>query len=233
VPADRSRSLTGLVVIVAGIIILLNNLGFTHIRIWDYWPVILIIWGLNSAFTGSKKIIAVTISLIVVLLGITLLSGNLGLFTVNIGLFFRLFWPLLIIIIGLSVVFNKSLPGKTNWAFMGGMERGKDTEWHLTTGSYLAFMGGIDLDLRKAVIADGETVLDLTAIMGGIEIKVPADLGVTCDGFAILGGVEMLGRGSGGIIGSTRAEQQISTDDGKKVIIQARAFMGGVEIKRV
>ncbi|HHV62612.1 MAG TPA: cell wall-active antibiotics response protein [Firmicutes bacterium] len=32
-------------------------------------------------------------------------------------------------------------------------------------------MGGLDLDLTMADIPEKETVLDLTAIMGGVEVK--------------------------------------------------------------
>ncbi|MBS4030718.1 MAG: hypothetical protein KGZ63_04770 [Clostridiales bacterium] len=46
-------------------------------------------------------------------------------------------------------------------------------------------------------------------------------------------GVEFFGKGSGGIFGSTRYEQALTENRGKVLRIQARALMGGVEIKRV
>ena len=44
------------------------------------------------------------------------------------------------------------------------------------------------MDLTAAEIPDGETLLDLTAIMGGIDVKIPPDLAVVYEGTAILGG---------------------------------------------
>ena len=82
-------------------------------------------------------------------------------------------------------------------------------------------------------ISEGETFLDLTAIMGGIDVRVPADLPVVADGFAILGGIELFGRGSGGIIGSVRNEQGIGENQQRVLKIQGRAIMGGIDIKRV
>lgn len=94
-------------------------------------------------------------------------------------------------------------------------------------------MGGIELDLRHAVIPDGETYLDLTAIMGGIEIRVPAGIPVVAEGFAILGVVDFFGKGSGGIFGSTRSEEADHERSPRKLVIQGRTVMGGIDVKRV
>ncbi len=230
--SERPKPIAGIVIVVIGIILLLNNLGTTNISIWLYWPALLIIWGLSSAVTGSRNLGAITLSLLVAMLGVILLGRNLGWFIVDLSVVFKFFWPLLIIVIGLSIFFGPSLPGKTNLAIMGGVERGKNETWHLTAGSYLAFMGGVELDLRQAVIPEGETILDLTAIMGGVNVKVPSDLPIICDGFAILGGVTLLGKSGGGIIGSVRAEQATSEHNARLVRIQSRAIMGGIDIKR-
>ncbi|MDW7652243.1 MAG: cell wall-active antibiotics response protein, partial [Bacillota bacterium] len=137
------------------------------------------------------------------------------------------------ILIGVSLFFGPKVTGKSTLAILGGVERGKNAPWELESGSYLAFLGGIELDLRHAVIPPGETVLDLTAVLGGIDIRVPADLPASADGFAVLGGLEFFGKGSGGIIGSARNEQNLAKDSDRVLKIQARAIMGGVEIKKV
>jgi predicted membrane protein len=227
---DRSRSLFGILVIIAGIVLLLNNLGVTQVNILLFWPILLILWGLNWLVTGSRNPGAQAISLFIAVLGFILLAGNLNWFQVNLGTVFRFFWPVLIILIGLTIFLGRSFSGKTNVAILGAVERGKNTSWELESGSYLAFMGGVDLDLSHAIIPDGETHLDLTAVMGGIEIKVPDDLPVYCDGFAIMGGIEFFGKGSGGIIGSIRNERNLP-ESSKVLKIQARAMMGGIEVK--
>jgi len=114
-------------------------------------------------------------------------------------------------------------------AFMGGIE--KKENWNVTNSSYVAFMGGIDLDLTGANIPEGETVLDLTAIMGGMDIFVPRDVNVVCKGFAVLGGHELINKSSGGIISSTKSEYVADGGSKKNLKIYTRSIMGGIDIK--
>jgi hypothetical protein len=52
----------------------------------------------------------------------------------------------------------------------------------------VAIMGGAHLDLREARFPPGVVELDVTAVMGGIEIVVPPGLAVQMHGSAIMGG---------------------------------------------
>jgi predicted membrane protein len=89
------------------------------------------------------------------------------------------------------------------------------------------------MDLTAAELGEGETVLDLTAIMGGIDMKLPRDMAVIYDGSAILGGVTFKDQEDGGIIAGRKIEDNISDSATRILRIQARAIMGGVEIKEV
>jgi hypothetical protein len=230
---DRSKTLVGLIVVAAGIILLLNNLKVTSINILTYWPVLFIVWGLNALIGGSRNPGARGIAIFIVLLGLVLQAHALEFIRLNLGDIVEFVIAVLIILLGVSLFFGRSFSGKTNYAILGGIDRGKSAPWDLESGSYLALMGGIELDLRHAVIPEGETVLDLTAIMAGIEIRVPANLPVEADGFAVLGGIDFLGKGSGGVIGSMRNAQVMEGVTNRIVKIQARAIMGGIDIKRV
>jgi hypothetical protein len=53
-----------------------------------------------------------------------------------------------------------------------------------------AFMGGAELDLREARFAPGVTEIDVTAIMGGVEIIVPPGVRVESFGAAFMGGFD-------------------------------------------
>ena len=52
----------------------------------------------------------------------------------------------------------------------------------------LAFMGGIELDFREANLLEGETIVDVLAFMGGVNIIVPPEVDVQTDGVGFLGG---------------------------------------------
>lgn len=60
----------------------------------------------------------------------------------------------------------------------------------------VAVFGGVDLDLREADFAPGETELVITAAFGGVDIKVPPGLAVEMDGSAYFGGFEHMERSS-------------------------------------
>ena len=51
----------------------------------------------------------------------------------------------------------------------------------------LAVFGNIELDLRDAVIGVGLSVIEAVAVMGNIEITIPPDVAIECDGDSLLG----------------------------------------------
>jgi predicted membrane protein len=113
---------------------------------------------------------------------------------------------------------------------MGGIEQTKES-WELKSGSWLAFMGSITMDLTKAELSQDEINMSLTAFMGGIEILVPTDMVVICEGNSFLGGIELLGKSNGGIFANLQAKQG-QPGEGRKVLhLECFSFMGGVEIK--
>ncbi|MDY6826214.1 MAG: LiaF-related protein [Bacillota bacterium] len=85
----------------------------------------------------------------------------------------------------------------------------------------------IEMDLTTAEIPEGETVLDLTAVMGGIDVRVPPDLAVVYEGSAVPGGVTFKDQEDGGIIANRKVEQNTAEGDKRIVRIQARAILGG------
>ncbi|MGI6711130.1 MAG: LiaF domain-containing protein [Bacillota bacterium] len=227
----------GLVLIIMGVIWLLNNLGFTQISLGKlitvYWPVIFVIWGVEVLVSGARSKVKggnVINGLLLLVFGAALLGSNLGYFKLNFSLVWKVILPLVIILVGWNLLKGsiKSSDG-THYAFMNGIELKKEG-WKLESGNFLAFMGGIDMDMTTAYIPDQEVYLNLTAIMGGIDIRVPRDFTIECHGTAILGGVDFLGEESGGIFASKNYEQQGSTQPGKKLIIRCSALMGGISV---
>ncbi|NTW71971.1 MAG: cell wall-active antibiotics response protein [Eubacteriaceae bacterium] len=229
---SKGKWILGLIIILAGLATLSNNLGLTNFDLGHifgtYWPVLIIALGLNFILNHGSTGEMIS-GVIIVVVGAILLGNSTGTFNVDLSLFFKLFWPVIIILVGLSIFFSHGTSGKNNFAIMSAIER-KTQPWKLQTGSFVAFMGGVDLDISLAEINEGETVLDLTAFMGGIDIILPEDIYVECNGTAILGGLELLDHSTGGIYSSTKAVQ--GTPDNKKILkIYSRAIMGGIEIK--
>ena len=83
-------------------------------------------------------------------------------------------------------------------------------------GDVSVFLGGAELDLSDAEMPGNEARIQVSVMMGGIEIRVPRDWTVVNRITPVLGGVE----------NHTR-----SRSDGKRLIIEGSVVMGGVEIK--
>ncbi|MEW6171486.1 MAG: cell wall-active antibiotics response protein LiaF [Bacillota bacterium] len=238
----RRPMFAGILVIALGVVWLLKNLGLLTMDIGDlfrvYWPVLLIAWGVDVLVPGLDRGGAVwrfgtgrlLNGLVLLLLGAVILGSNLGYYQLNFGLFWKVFWPVLIILLGWSILRGGVAGGGTHWAVMSGLEL-KNEGWKLDDGNYLAFMGGAKIDLSVAEIPQRETTLSITAVMGGVEVRVPPGLNVECEGAAVLGGVKFFREEAGGIVASRRLVRSGNTDSQARVKIYCRAVMGGIEIK--
>lgn len=230
--------LLGILIILFGLILLLNNLDIMDINIGSlivtYWPVLLIVWGIESItrrVKGSSPFGGILSGLILLGLGTLFLGRNVGLYELDLSIIWKVIWPLVVVLIGWSILRGaiKSSSG-THFAFMSGIEL-KSKGWKLDNGNFLAFMGGVDMDLTMADIPEHEVTLNLTAVMGGIEVRVPENLAVECQGSAILGGIEFLGEESGGVFSSRKFQQKGDLNSNKKLVIKSTVLMGGIKVK--
>lgn len=216
------RLVFGLAVMVLGLMLTLDNLGFVEARRFiRLWPVVLIAAGLarlrQSLRTGGGRE-----GLLVTLLGVALLLVNLSV------LRFRQVLPLFLLGLGASIVWKalrrrggeRPLTDGSDridaFALMGGVRRGASAP-DFRGGSASAVMGGCEIDLSRASIESGEAVIDTFALWGGVDIQVPEDWVVETRGIALLGSFE----------DKTRRP----ADGKKKLVITGLALMGGVEVK--
>ena len=103
-------------------------------------------------------------------------------------------------------------------AFLGGGER--RGPWTVARTNWaIAVMGGVELDLREAVLAPGVTEVNVFAFWGGVEIVVPPDVRVECSGVGIMGGFD-------------HEQTARSTDDPDAPVVRIGgwAVMGGIEV---
>ncbi len=62
--------------------------------------------------------------------------------------------------------------------------------WSPSSINCVAIMGRIELDFTQAQLTSMETVMNVTAIMGGVEVTVPEGITVICEGVGIMGAFE-------------------------------------------
>jgi hypothetical protein len=218
----------GFIVIALGVLYTLQNLGILYAHDYTrYWPALLILYGL-SRIVQCDAVPQKIWGGFWVFVGTIWLSNKLDFIYVDIFDF----WPLILVALGLSLIWGTSRrrgaifgggavedsnSTLNAFALLGGFKRSNDAQ-DFRGGEATAILGGCEIDLRRASIKEGEAVLHLVAIMGGVELRVPEDWSVVMQGVPILGGFE----------DKTRS---IGPESTKRLIVRGYAVMGGVEVK--
>lgn len=228
----RPQLVLGLIIIAVGVIFTLDNLDIIYAR--DYlrwWPALLVIYGAVKTFQPDSRG-AQFWGVVLMFVGAALLIDRLDIF------YFRLwdFWPLLLVAMGAMMIWrtgSRRMAGHANVmgseraadtgslvnasAFLGGSRRNVHTQ-DFRGGELTAVMGGCDIDLRNASIANNPAVIDVFAFWGGIEIKVPQGWSVSFEGTPVLGGYDDKTFRQGG-------------EAAQRLIIRGTIVMGGVEVR--
>ena len=203
------RSVFALTLIVAGVVLFLDNLGLLPIpNIGAYWPLIPVAWAL-AIIERRRGVHAIIRASAVIVFGVLLLLGNLHV----IHMTARLFVPLLLIYLGIIILISRGRERMCRWppdrfgpgsytrdssfsenklmesVVFSGSERRVESQ-NFEGGKVEAVFGGIELDLSGAAITvpDRKVVLEANAIFGGIEIRVPRTWRVERESAAVFGG---------------------------------------------
>jgi Cell wall-active antibiotics response 4TMS YvqF/Domain of unknown function (DUF1707) len=90
---------------------------------------------------------------------------------------------------GLAVVERAAQEGQRAVAILGSVER--RGHWTVARSSgALAVLGSVVIDLRDVTMPAGVTTLEVSAVLGSVEILVPPNLAVESQGSSILGSFE-------------------------------------------
>ncbi len=103
-------------------------------------------------------------------------------------------------------------------AVMGGKQFRSHAD-HLRSGTVIASLGGVEIDLRDATLDTEGATLDLRATMGGIQAIVPDDWAVDVDTVTTAGEVDV----------KVTPIEELPTD-APKLHIDATTRMGGVQV---
>ncbi|HEY1536386.1 MAG TPA: LiaF domain-containing protein [Polyangiaceae bacterium] len=103
-------------------------------------------------------------------------------------------------------------------AILGSVER--RGQWVVSGSSgALAVLGSVVIDLRDVVLPPGVTTIQVSAVLGSVEIIVPPNLAVESDGSSILGSFEGI--------------QRVPHDpdpESPVLRVQGRAVLGSIEV---
>lgn len=152
----------------------------------------------------------------------------------------QLLFPAILIGIGLIILFRSTGKWQNSWEkrFKSGEISDMDMidanhifgggDYHITSenfkgGRINCVFGGGKYDFRKANLADGVVVLEVSMVFGGLEIIVPNDWNVKVEVDSILGGFSQ-----------KNLDYLAPKNDFKgQLIIRGSAIFGGGELKRM
>jgi predicted membrane protein len=223
-PVMTPHLFVGLFIITVGVLVTLDNLGLADTeRFFRYWPVALILVGLQKLAHSREGMGGAFGGFVITVAGVWLLLEEVALVRVS----FWDLWPMLLVFFGGYLVWQgatgrqqrksaHSTDTVSAIAVLGGVARGNNSR-HFQGGTLTAVMGGCELDLRHAAI-NGDATIDLFALWGGIEIRVPEDWTVIARVTPLLGGFD----------DKTRPPQGLATH---RLTLRGTAIMGGIEVK--
>jgi predicted membrane protein len=189
----------GAIVAAIGLLLLLDNLGIVRFHdIWQYWPVLLIVWGV-SHILSSRNAFSYAWGGVIALIGALFLLNNLDIVFFN----FHLIWPLIIIAVGVGMLLHaferqhygmaggppSSDPMAEGFAIFGNTKRRVDSQ-DFRGGKASSVFGEVIFDLRSATMVVDEAVIDLDVVFGAVKIFVPQTWLVQVKAVTVFGGVE-------------------------------------------
>ena len=220
-----NNMLWGILLIVVGVIFGLNALNITNINVFfdGWWTLFIIVPCFIDLFKEEEK----TGNVIGLVIGICLFLACQDF--VSFDVIFKLAVPFIIVMFGISLLV-KGFKNNDNMKRIEEKNKGDIREVYATFSeekldytdelfkgiSMNAIFGGMDIDLRKAIIKE-DVIINVTAVFGGIDIFVPDNVKVKVVSTSIFGGT---------------SNKSKSIKDGKVTIyVNAKCIFGGVEIK--
>ena len=221
------RAFLSIVVVALGGVLLLKNLEVINIS-WDIfwgtvWAAGFVLSGLVNIFNYRNKTAWIW-GLLLVAIGILIGLNSYGIVDVSI---WKVFWPVVLIAAGLSMMFNTSSKGVKRSKKLDKDGAGNEkiacfwgeediVKGDYTGGSLVAIFGGVDLDLRQAKIKDG-SVIEIFTFCGGVNITLPDDVIIENEVRGFLGGTD---------------DKTLPKDSAKKTLhLKGECILGGLEIK--
>ena len=223
----KENILWGLGFIIVGILVLVNALGILEINVFfkGWWTLFIIVPCFVNIFKDNDK----TASIIGTVFGILLLLAVRD--VINFDLLWKILLPLVLIIIGLSLIFKDKVSDKVKDEIKKLNKNSKDEYTATFSGQDLNFddeefkgcelnaiFGGIKCDIKNAKVKD-DVVINASSIFGGITLYVPKDVNVKVVSNSIFGGV------------SGNYNKNKNDKKGKTIYVNATCLFGGVEIK--
>ncbi len=96
----------------------------------------------------------------------------------------------------------------------------------------VALFGSARLDLTDALLQEGSNQLSILSLFGGVDVRVPDDVGVFTEGLAAFGGRDVFGQRDGGLLAVGDFETPNYRAATRRLNVTAVTAFGGITLKR-
>jgi predicted membrane protein len=236
-----SRLFFAVFLIVAGILLFLDNIGFLPVRnLWNYWPLLLIAFG-TAKLSFCRSVVQKVFSFLLIGWGALFLLMNLGVIHIRVH---DETWPLslLLITFGILALVKTLESGATarprmglpraplqgsedalnEHVVFGSINRRLDTT-NFQGGSIESIFGSVEIDLRRVQIASKEksAVVAVNCVFGAVKIKLSDTWRVSLQAAGVLGNVE----------DKTIPPRTVSGLEPPVLIVTGQSVFGSVEVE--
>jgi hypothetical protein len=224
------RLVLGLLILALGAIVLGENLGWIEGRdaFRLFWPAAFVAIGFTFLLQPSAGGPSRWWGLVWLVGGFWIFAEQRGWTELDFG---DVFLPGLLLLVGGTLVWRVVAGDRprsrraaevagaraSSFALMAGNEVRATTQ-EFRGADLTAIMGGVVLDLTQARIEGAEAVIDVFAVWGGIEIRVPKEWSVESRVAPLMAAYE------------DKTEPSTATPTGR-LVVRGMVLMGGVEVK--
>lgn len=188
---NKRNLFLGILLIVVGVLFLGRNMDWWDFSIFfdGWWTLFLIVPSIISLVRRE----GIGTSFLILVLGVLMLLACQD--VIEWSTIWKIFVPLIIIVIGLSIIFGnrkvRSKKIKPNAKEYVAIFSGVDEVINKIESDFkiTSVFGGVELDMRDVKL-DSDLVIDCFTLFGGIDIRLPKDVKVEVNGLPIFGGVE-------------------------------------------
>ncbi len=193
---SNGRAIIGLVFIVLGSLLIIDDFSDINIHIFS-WPIIFIIIGAVILSNSHRS----PGGLFLFLFGILGLLSKI--FEFSIKQLLSDYWPAALILFGLYIIMKpretKNMPKKDRATLENDFidetvifsdSKRKVVSTNFKGGKITTLFGSTLLNFREATIAEGNNILDILAIFGGLSIEAGNDVNIIVNVTSIFGGFD-------------------------------------------
>jgi predicted membrane protein len=144
----------------------------------------------------------------------------------------RIFWPLVLVILGVILVVSpQSLRPSANSRFAFAGDYYFDESWEVQSQEFRMFAGDVEFDLTNAAIPEGETFIQVYCFAGDLDVRLPADVGVKIATNAFVTDAKINGEKKEFVFSGLRYKSEGYDEAARKLVFEWSSFASDISLR--